>query len=447
MKIIIAGAGDIGFHLASMLSVENQDITLIDNDAELLRFAESHLDVITIKGDASSIEILQQAEVHRAKLLIAVTTYEQTNMMTAILAKRMGAKQTIARVNKTEYINHNGKTIDFKELGIDTIISPPLLAAREIARLVRRNQLTDIFEFENGRLCLIGLALDKDAPIVDKSIVDIADNHVDCVFRPIAILRGSDTIIPRGNTQLKGNDHVYFIADSKQIDKIVEATGNKRVAIKRIMILGENRVALQTAALLQHDYQVTLINKDAAVCDRFAELLPETLILKGDTSNIEVLKEEGLEHTDAFLALTDNAETNIITSLMAKNLGVPRTIALVDNRDYTHISQNIGIDTLINKKLIAANNIFRFVRKGKIEAITGLNGVDAEVIEFTIEKPSRLTRNKIKELTFPRSALIGGVIRGDKSIIPTGDTQLEVNDKVVIFAMPEAIPRIEAMFK
>jgi trk system potassium uptake protein TrkA len=447
MKIIIAGAGDIGFHLAELLSVENQDITLIDMDKEVLNFAETHLDIFAIRGDASSVEILQQAEVHKARLVIAVTTSEQTNLLTAILAKKMGAKQTIARVNKSEYIRQNGKIINFKELGIDTLISPPFLAAKEISRLIRRNQLTDVFEFENGRLSLIGLAVDEKARITDKSIVTVANNNPNCIFRPIAILRDKETIIPRGNTMLRKNDHIYFIVDNKQIEQIVEMTGNERIPIKRIMILGDNGVALQTASLLQNDYQVTLVSKDVEICNRFAELLPNTLIIKADTSNMSILKEEGLEHTDAFLALTDNPETNIITSLMAKKLGVPKTIALVDNRDYTHISQNIGIDTLINKKLIAANDIFRFVRKGKIEAVTSLNGVDAEVIEFVIQKKSKLTQSSIRDLNFPKKALIGGIIRGHKSIIPLGETTLKERDKVIILAMPEAIPRVEEMFR
>jgi trk system potassium uptake protein TrkA len=224
MKIIIAGAGDIGFHLAELLSVENQDITLIDMDKEVLNFAETHLDIFAIRGDASSVEILQQAEVHKARLVIAVTTSEQTNLLTAILAKKMGAKQTIARVNKSEYIRQNGKIINFKELGIDTLISPPFLAAKEISRLIRRNQLTDIFEFENGRLSLIGLAVDEKAQITDKNIMMVANNNPNCIFRPIAILRDKETIIPRGNTMLRKNDHIYFIVDNKQIEQIVKMT-------------------------------------------------------------------------------------------------------------------------------------------------------------------------------------------------------------------------------
>ena len=215
MKIIIAGAGDIGFHLADLLSIENQDITLIDTDKEVLNFAETHLDIFSIRGDASSVEVLERAEVHKARLFIAVTTSEQTNLLASIIAKKMGAKQTIARVNKSEYIRQNGKIINFKELGIDTLISPPFLAAKEISRLIRRNQLTDVFEFENGRLSLIGLAIDEKARIADKAVMAVAENNPNCVFRPIAILRDEETIIPRGNTMLRKNDHVYFIAENK----------------------------------------------------------------------------------------------------------------------------------------------------------------------------------------------------------------------------------------
>ncbi len=445
MKIIIAGAGDVGFHLAELLSFENQDIVLIDSSQEVLDFASTHLDVMTLKGDSSSINVLEQAEVGRAKLVLAVTTSEKNNLVTAILAKKMGARQTIARVNNQEYLTDSEREL-FRELGVDSLISPTLLAAEEIYRLVRECSFTDLFEFEEGKINLTGITLDEYSPLANKQVADIHGIETDVTLRPIAVLRGHRTIIPRGNTILRRNDHIYFIVRKENIEKLINIVGKKKITVKNVMILGGTALGLATARRLEDEYNVTLIEKDRKRCKVLAEQLNNTLVINGDASNIDLLEEEGLSNMDAFLALTDNSETNIIASLTAKNHGVYKTIAQVENKEYIHISQNIGVDTLINKKLIAANNIFRFVRKGQVEAITSLHGVDAEVIEYVIHKKNQLTKKPLKDLHFPKTALIGGVIRGEDTLIPDGDTQLQLDDKVIVFALPEAISKLEQLF-
>ncbi|MCB0619214.1 MAG: Trk system potassium transporter TrkA [Saprospiraceae bacterium] len=446
MKIIIAGAGDVGFHLAELLAFENQDIVLIDTNQDVLDYAETHLDVMTLLGDSSSVDVLEQADVSRAKLVLAVTTSEKNNLVTAILAKKMGARQAIARVQNDEYLRPEQKEM-FRELGIDSLISPRQLAAREIQRLVNQCSFTDIFEFEGGKISLVGITLDEFSPLVNKSLYEIGSSEIDINARPIAVLRGHQTIIPRGRTILRRNDHVYFITKHHETDHLEQYVGKKKVKIRNIMVIGGTGLAYDTARLLEDDYNVTLVEMDKERCKRLAEHLQNTLIIHGDPSNIDLLEEEGLNRMDAFIALTRNSEANIIASLTAKNHGVYKTIAQVENKEYVHISQNIGVDTLINKKLIAANNIFRFVRKGQIEAITSLNGVDAEVIEFVVHKSNQLTRKPLKELHFPETALIGGVIRGEESLIPTGEFQLQLEDKVIVFAMPEAIGKVERLFR
>ena len=446
MKIIIAGAGDVGFHLAELLAFENQDIVLIDTNQDVLDYAETHLDVMTLLGDSSSVDVLEQADVSRAKLVLAVTTSEKNNLVTAILAKKMGARQAIARVQNDEYLRPEQKEM-FRELGIDSLISPRQLAAREIQRLVNQCSFTDIFEFEGGKISLVGITLDEFSPLVNKSLYEIGSSEIDINARPIAVLRGHQTIIPRGRTILRRNDHVYFITKHNETDHLEQYVGKKKVKIRNIMVIGGTGLAYDTARLLEDDYNVTLVEMDKERCKRLAEHLQNTLIIHGDPSNIDLLEEEGLNRMDAFIALTRNSEANIIASLTAKNHGVYKTIAQVENKEYVHISQNIGVDTLINKKLIAANNIFRFVRKGQIEAITSLNGVDAEVIEFVVHKSNQLTRKPLKELHFPETALIGGVIRGEESLIPTGEFQLQLEDKVIVFAMPEAIGKVERLFR
>lgn len=445
MKIVIAGAGDVGFHLAKLLAEEQQDIILIDTNKEVLDYAQTHLDVLVLGGDSTSIKVLKDANVPEADLVLAMTTSENDNIVTCILAKKLGAKQTVARVNNHEYLSKDQKRI-FEELGIDKIISPKEFATQEIERLLELCEATDNFEFEDGAATLVGVTLDDSSAYVGKALYEI-DQSSAVVFKPVAILRKDTTILPRGNTILQKNDHLYFLANKKDINVILRETGKMLHKIKKVMIVGGSDVAVRTAKRLEKKYSVTIVAKEKSTCKKMTEELDKCMIIKGDPSNIELLKEEGLEEMDAFVALTDNSETNIITSLMAEEYGVFKTIAMVDNIDYTHISQNIGIDTLINKKLIAANNIFRFVRKGKIEAITSLHGVDAEVIEYEIHKSNRLTKHPIRALHFPNNAVIGSVIRDGENHIPTGDFQLQVGDKVIVFAMQEAISQVESLFR
>ncbi len=446
MKIVIAGAGDVGFHIAELLAFENQDIVLIDNDQEILNNASNHLDVLTIKGDSSAIEVLEQADISRANLLIAVTTSEKNNLITAILAKKLGVKNCIARVRNSNYLQADQQQL-FKELGIDSLISPRQLAAKEIKRLLKQCTFTDVFEFEDGKISLVGITLNSSSAILNQSLAELYSNGNEKKFRPIAILRDHRTIIPRGNTQLKRNDHVYFITPNNNLESLEEFVGVAKVNIKNVMILGGTGIAYETAKILEHDYNVTVVESEKKHCKLLADNLKQALVIHANPSDTDALLEEGLRNMDAFIALTPNSETNIITSLTAKNMGVYKTIAQVENKAYTHISQEIGVDTLINKKLIAANNIFRHIRKGKIEAITSLHGVDAEVIEYEIHKSNQLTKKPLKDLHFPSTALVGGVIREHESIIPDGNFQLEKGDKVIVFALPESIAKLDKLFR
>ena len=450
MKIVIAGAGDIGFHLAKLLSAEKQDIILIDTNQEVLDYAQSHLDVMTIRGDSASLEVLRRAEIAKANLFLGVTTSEKNNIFSAILAKKMGAGQTIARVNNPEFLAEEEKN-NFAELGIDSLISPLQLAAKEIYRLIKQERVTDIFDFEDGKISLVGLTLDDHSNFLNRTIRDVfpvaANGNGNAnVCKPIAILRGNQTFLPHETTFLRQNDHLYFITKKHQIDGVVNMAGKEKRKIRNVMIIGGGNMALSTAELLEDEYNVTIVEKDKEACKDVIERLHHSLVIQGDFTNFELLKEEGLSSMDVFIALTGNTETNILSSLVAKNCGVGKTIAQVENIEYTHISQNIGIDTLINKKLIAANNIFRYVRKGHVEAITSLHGVDAEVIEFLVTKSNRLTKKPLRDLHLPESALVAGVIRGDESMLVDEEFQLQIGDKVIIFTLPEAIGKVEKLF-
>ncbi len=445
MKIIIAGGGSIGFHLAKLLSKENQDITVIDQEEQVLEQITSKLDVLTLHGSATSLNILTAANVSQADLFISVTTSEETNLLTTILAKQKGAKKTVARVENTEFLKPKTKEY-FKQIGIDEVIAPKKLATNEIKRLLKRASLTDIFDFENGKISVVGFTIDTNSRLIGKKISDINNGDSSFDYRGVALLRNHTTTIPKGGTVLQKGDHIYLSIISKQIDQVMPFLGKQSKVIKKIMIVGETPLALETAKQLQNDYTIKLVMNNEDKAKQFIKVLDNCMIIIGDPGNRELLEQEGLNFMDAFIALTENSEINILTNLIAEDAGVYKSIALVNNEVYTHISQNIGVDTIINTKLIAANNIFRFVRKGNVEAIATLHGVDAEIIEFEVDDKSIVTQDTLTNLKLPISSIIAGVIRNNKSIIPDGDFTLQAKDKVIIFAMPESIAKLESMF-
>jgi len=416
MKIIIAGAGEVGFHLAKLLSYESQDITLLDTDKESLSYADTHLDIRTIKGDATSIAILQDARVEGVDLVIAVTSSETTNITVCVLAKQLGATRTIARISNTEFIEHK-ELAGFSKFGIDELISPESLAASEIGLLLNQSGFSDSYEFEEGALTMVGTTLSKTAPFIGKSVKEAANIFPGLHFMPIAIQRiGTQyTLIPRGDTVFKEGDQAYFMTIAGGVEEIYKLTGKARQEIKNVMM-------------------------------DLADILPKALVLKGDGRNVKLLEEENIQDMDAFISVTGDSETNIMSCLVAKSKGVKKTIALVENMDYFQLSQSIGIDTLINKKLLAANNIFRYIRKGEVVAMTKLNNMNAELLEFMVRPSSEAEGKSIKDLDFPRSATIAGVVREGKGIIALGDFKIIKGDRVVVCCLPRSIKKVEKMF-
>lgn len=445
MRIIIAGAGDVGFHLAKLLVQENQDIALIDTDSDKLKYAAEHLDIATIKGNSISYTILDEANVGKADLVIAATNSEETNISTCIIAKHLGAKRTIARVRNTEFLLKREK-LDLEKLGIDEIISTETLAAREIKRLLKEVAFTDSYEFDRGLLNLAGISVEEESPLAGKTVSEAAYLNADNHYLTVAILRNNETIIPRGDVTFHVGDHVYFIAQRDAMGHILSLSGKERKRIKNVMILGGNQVGFHTAKKLSLKYNVKLIESDRERCFELADQLQGTLVINGDGSDVELLEEEGIDQMDAFIAVTENSETNIISCLVAKNHKVQKTIALVENMDYIHLSQNIGVDTMINKKLIAANFIFRHIRKGEVVTLTSLHGVDAEVVEFEVSEDSQALGKELRKLNFPREAVVGGVIRENKSYTVNGDFVFQTKDHVVVVARPDCIHKVESYF-
>jgi len=403
-------------------------------------------DILTINGSSTSVSTLKQAKVDKADLFVAVTSFEEVNVTSAILAKKLGAKKTIARISNSEYLDEK-VDISFSEIGIDFMIYPEELAAREMVNLIMRSAATDVMDFEGGKLSVIGLRLDKDAPVIRKTIVDIAKEFESFDFRIVALHRNFRTIIPKGNDRFLPNDQVFVITKPEGNRVIMKLAGKEDIKFDNIMILGGSRIGRRVAELLEDKMTVKLIESDEEKSLQLADSLTSTLVIKGDGRDIDLLAQEGIIDVDAFVAVTEDAETNIITCLMAKHLGVKKAIALVDKVNYIPLTQTIGLDSLINKKLIAANNISRYIRKSEVLALSTLEGIDADIMEYVVQPNSLITKKPIKDLNFPKEVIIGGIIRGEESMIAVGDTRVQNGDKVVVFSLPGGVKQTEKFFK
>ncbi len=448
MKIIIAGAGEVGFHLAKLLSYESHEITLIDLDKDRLIFANTRLDIKTLEGDSTSISTLKEANIEHTDLLIAVTSSEAMNITISLISKQLGAKKTIARISNSE-LTDKKELLNFNHLGIDELISTEELAKNEIKVLLEKAAFNDSHEFEDGKLTMVGISISKTAPFIGMSVKQAADSFKNINFMPIAIKRkhSNDTIIPRGDTVFKVGDQAYFITLKEGVDELNKLSATKNNPIKNVMILGGSKIGIKTAKeLCSNNLNIKIIERDKSKAIKIADELPNALVVYGDGRDVELLEDENVSEMDAVIAVTGRSETNIMSCLVAKSKGVKRTIALVQNIDYYNLSKNIGIDTLINKKLLAANSIFRYIRKGEVVEMAILNNINVEILEFVVPEGAKITRKKIKDLKFPRNAIIGGIIRDNKGVIALGDFQVQKNDKVVVCCFAKTIAKVEKFF-
>jgi trk system potassium uptake protein len=445
MRIVIAGAGEVGTHLAKMLSSENHDIILIDTEENRLKPIDTTFDVLTIVGSATSINILQEVLQKKTDLFIAVTHGEDTNITASILAKRLGAVKTIARIDNIDYLEHS--TLEFfKSLGIDSLIYPELIAAREVLSLLHETGTTEFMEFCGGKLAMFVQKLDENAPIINKSLVEIAMSSSTDKYRAVAIKRNEKTIIPRGDERFRLGDLVFVISTNEGIDEMMATSGKENFEAKSIMILGGSRIGKHVALYLQKNCEVKLIDINPVRCEELSEILEDTLIINGDCRNVDLLEQEGIAKMDAFVAVTGNSETNILSCLLAKKLGVKRTIAEVENMEYINLAENTGIDTIINKKISAASRIFRHTTNPNVTQVKYMTGTEAEVIEFNVPANSKITRGTLRSLDFPKDAIVGGGTRDGVPYIATGDTMINANDKVVVFTLPSAYEKLSKYF-
>lgn len=446
MNIIIAGDGEVGFYLAKSLTELDHNITVVDPNSELLKRLEKETDLMTIAGSSTSPQVLDEANVGDCDLFLAVLHDESINMMSCVLAKKLGARKTVARISNAELLMPKHRDM-FKSLGVDELVCPERIAAKEITNLLNNSVATEFFDFSSGLLTMYLIRLEADSPVVGHSVKELIQTYTTLQVRIVAILRNGMTIIPHTDTVFQEGDLAYLISRPNQLESIKQVSGKHDIAIKKALIVGAGRIGRFAAQTLENKIQLTLFEESRARCEEAAALLSNTLIINGDATDIELLKEEGIQRTDAFISVTDSSETNVLTCLHARKLGVKRTIALVENTGFISLSQDIGIDTIINKKLITASYISRFIVKGDAVRSKWLSGTNAELMEFNVGKFAPATRHTIRELALPQGATLGGIIRGGESFLPTRDMQILPHDKVIVFALPKAMNQVAKLFE
>ena len=455
MKIIIEGAGQVGSHLAKMLSGGGNEITVIDSDAERIRSLASTADVSTILGAPSKIDLLTEAGCAKADLFIAVnpSMNQSVNIVSALLAKKLGTKRVIARIDDESYLDPENKLL-FKDMGMDMMFFPEKSASEEILDMLRHSAATDSMDFARGKLQLAVFKLDDDSPLLDMNVKEFAhamkEKASGADFRIVAISRGGNTIIPSFDTSFKPYDYLYIITVRDGMPALIKFLGKDKIEVRRVMILGGSEIGQMVATRLAQQKldHIKIIDINAAKCRHLSEILPdEVSVANGDVRNTDFLQEEDIRSYQAVLAVTGNDETNILTCVVAKKLGVPRVIAQVENLEYVRLAEEMGVDSVVNKKLVTASRIYKFTLSDKVRSVRYMSGTDAEVLEYTAAPGSRITRNMLKEIDFPANAIIGGIIRGGESFIAVGHTQIEPYDRVAVFALPDAVKDVDKMFR
>jgi len=443
MKVIIAGAGEVGTHLAKLLARESFDITLLDENSERLTDLEANYDLITRVGSSTSIENLKECNVDKADLFIALTPYETVNMTACMLATNLGAKHTLARIENYEYLRNENKEL-FAKLGVDHLIIPEKLAAEEIVESIHSPWLRQSIKFCNEALILLAIKVRENALILNKKFNTGSFEHGK--YRVVAINRKGTTIIPKGSDEILANDIVYFITMKENIEFVREQAGKSEFNVKNVMIMGGSRIAQKTIQYLPNHINVKLLDRDKEKCYMLAQKFEKSLIICADGRNVDALIAEGINETDAFVATTANSEANILACLEAKRLGAKKTIAEVENIDYIKLAEEMDISTIINKKMIAASYIYQLTLDADVLDVKSLTSADAEVVEFVAKVDSKITHSEIKNIRLPEDVNIGGIVRNGVGSIVYGNTRILPGDHVIVFCVASAIRKVESLF-
>ena len=452
MKIIIEGAGEVGSHLAKMLSNEANDITVIDADETKLTRLASVSDVSTIIGPSSNISTIKEAGAAKADLFIAVNPYtsQDVNVVSALLAKKLGCKKVCARIDNEDYLSYENKYI-FTEMGIDLMFYPEKIAADEIADMLKRTASTESMDFARGKLQMAVFKLEEDSPLLDMKLAEFtaAVQTEDVQFRVVAISRDNQTMMPKFDTKFKYHDLVFIITKREGVETIMSFVGKSNVEVNKLMIVGGSPIGEMVARSISKAIdQVKIIDPDRKRCEELSQKTGSNVtVVNGDSRNSDVLVEENIKDMDAFIAVTGNDEENVLACVVAKRFGVPRTIAEVENLEYISLAEQLGVDSVINKKMMTAGKIFKMTLSNKVRFVKYMSGTNAEIMEYIVSENAKITAKPLKETAFPENAIIGGVIRGNDSFIAVGDTKIEPYDRVAVFALPDAVKEVDKFFK
>jgi trk system potassium uptake protein TrkA len=445
MKIIILGAGDIGFQLGKRLSQGKFDITMIESDPPRVKRASEQLDAIVIDGHAASHKVLESAGVGTADIVAAMTNNDEVNLLACMLAKKLGRAITIARVRNPE-LTEDDFALSYEELSVDHVIHPEKETANAIVRLIRQATATNVIELEDGKIQIVGVRLDMGSRLLRKPLYKLSDEFGDPPMRVVAINRNQRTLIPRGDHELIPGDHVFAVCAPDYIEQFIELTGKRDIVINDMMILGGGLVGQFVAKNLSNEINIKIVESNIGKSEEIANVLPRALIIQGDGTDIDLMAVEGLQDMDAFVAVTGDDETNIISTLVARHLKVPRTIALVNTLEYLPITPTIGMDAVVSKQLLTVNAVHRFIQHQQVAAFATIPGIDVQIIEYIAGK-GKICKKPIKDVGFPDDAIIGAIMHEDTMTVPKGDTLIQSGDRVLVFTRPGSIHEVEKLFK
>jgi|YNPMSStandDraft_1061717.scaffolds.fasta_scaffold00004_34 trk system potassium uptake protein TrkA len=447
MNIAIIGVGSIGYQLAKRFTLFEGDIVIIEQNPERAEYAREHLDAMVIEGNATDYETLKSAQIDKMDAFVALTRSDEVNLLSCKIAKKMGVQATVARIKNLQYLKSNF-IVPKEEFGVDLLIHPEQETAKAIVRLINLATSTDSIEFENGKVHFTGLRLDTNAEILRTPLAELGVKYKHIPMRIVAIKRNLRTIIPRGSDFLMKGDQIFFTCDPNYFDELLEIFGKKNVKIEDVMIIGGGQIAYFIAENLQHKLNIKIIEKDEVKATAIANQLKNTLVIHGDGSDLDLLTLEGMPDMDEFIAITGDDETNIITSIIAKHLKVPRAITLINKNEYLPLSSTLGLDAVVSKQQITVNVIESFIKRQTIANVVELPGIDAEITMYIAKEKSKILDKPLKNIDFPRGAIVGAVInQKDQLIIPTGDTKINSGDKVLILSTTEQIKNVEKLFK
>ncbi|CAN5774450.1 Trk system potassium transporter TrkA [soil metagenome] len=446
MRILILGAGDVGFHLAQQLADEGHDVVVIEQDRERARSIQDSMDALVVEGNGASLATLEQAGIARTHLLLAVTSQDEINLMACLSAAQYEVPTRIARVSKPDYYDHTG-ILPPERLGVDLMINPERECAIETYQLLQSAAATEFAQFEGGLVQLIGVRVKPDAPVAGKRLLEISRMAPNVRALVVAIARGSQTLIPTGATRIEAGDQVFIMGEPHHLPEILPLTGYPRFNLKRVIIAGGSRECLFLARMLEeHRIGCTILERDRRRAQVLAEELNRSLVLHGDATDLELLEMEAIGEADGFVAYTGSDETNLLSCLLAKNLGTRKVISLIDRFDYLPLVSRVGVDASVSPRLAAVNAILSYVRRGSVLAVATLKGTDAEGIEFNVPESYPHAGIPLSNVKLPTGSLVGAIIRGKRVIIPRGTDSVRAGDRVIVFTAREALRQVEALF-